>query len=887
MSNKKKSAEVLLKDSEEKLRSIFSAAPVGIGLVVNRVLMEVNNTFCRMTGYSRKELIGKSSEILYPDKEEFDFVGREKYEQITKLGMGSVETRFKCKNGKILNVVLSSAPLDNSDLTRGVTFTVLDITDRITAEQLLRLSEEKFRSIAENLSDVIFITDDKGILKYISPASRSFGYEPEECINKFFGEFIPTTELEKAMSVFKNALNSINTETNSSVIFNRKDGTQFYAELSGSPFKFADDKNGVLGLLRDISDKMRWENELRKVSQAVEQSPVSIIITDNNGTIEYFNPKLCEVTGYSKGELIGKNPRILSSGEKSKGDYEELWKTIKAGNEWKGEFHNKKKSGEFYWESASISPIKNDKNEITHFIAIKEDITLRKILETSIIESEKRYKELFLNNPVPTYIFDIATLEFVEVNDATVLKYGYSREKFASMTLKDIHLPEDVPDLIESIERLNGNVFQSVTMRHVRRDGTVFPVEITSHSLPEKNRRKTRLVMATDISERVKAAEQMKLAKEKAEASDNLKTTFLNNISHEVRTPLNGILGFAEIISQPDLSIEDRYESLSMLSESSDRLLNTITNFMDISLLTSGNLSVNKKVFFPGEKLRKTYNNYLKKCSDRGLELILEIEEKYNNISIYTDPEILQKILIQLFNNAIKFTEKGSIHYGFIKRKDTYEFFVRDSGIGIGEESVESIFDRFVKEERGASFVTEGSGLGLSVAKGMTSILGGTIRVESQSGKGSCFYFTIPDVNNITVHEAVKTDREIKEKSAKISILVAEDDETNFFYLNSILKRETEAKIIHALTGREAIDIFKSESDIQLILMDIKMPDIDGLEATRQIKQIDKKIPIIAITAYAMSGDAERIIDAGCDGYLSKPISKYSLMEKLAEFIKI
>jgi len=592
----KRAFDLLLRESEEKIQSIFRAAPVGIGLVANRVIMEVNDTLCKLLGYRRDELIGKSSEILYPSKDEFDLVGAVKYRQIALSGTGSVETVFKCKDGRLLNVILSSTPLDRTDNLKGVTFTVLDITERKKTEVALSESEEKFRSIAENLSDIIFLTDTNGIITYVSPSVEVLGYSADEFPGKYFGEFLVDGELEKAVPFFSNALNLVNISSTVQLLFKRKDGSAFVAELSGSAFYFGNQISGVLGLLRDISDKVKKDNELRKLSRAVEQNPVSIVITNTGGIIEYANPKMCEVTGYSIDELIGRNPSVLSSHEKSVEEYRILWHTIKAGKEWHGEFHNKKKNGELYWESALISPIKNEKDEITHFLGIKEDITLRKLLEESTWESEKRYRELFLNNPIPTYIFDETTLEFVEVNDAAIESYGYSRDEFASMSLKDLRIKEDIPVLMNSILSLGKGIYHSTGMRHLKKDGTLFPVEITSHSLPEKNGRKTRLVTATDITERIKAAEQMIIAREKAEASDRIKTTFLNNISHEVRTPLNGILGFAEIMNQPGLTAEERKESLTMLFQSSNRLLNTITSYMDISLLTSGAMSVNMKL---------------------------------------------------------------------------------------------------------------------------------------------------------------------------------------------------------------------------------------------------------------------------------------------------
>jgi CheY-like chemotaxis protein len=308
---------------------------------------------------------------------------------------------------------------------------------------------------------------------------------------------------------------------------------------------------------------------------------------------------------------------------------------------------------------------------------------------------------------------------------------------------------------------------------------------------------------------------------------------------------------------------------------------------MDISLLTSGNISVHKNNFIPVQILRKISDKYKTICSNRKLELFLKIPEQTDKLSVNSDPEIFQKILSHLLNNAIKFTEKGSINYGYTIHKNELEFFVKDTGIGIGKESLNSVFEHFVKEDRGPLILTEGSGLGLSIAKGLIDIIGGNIRVESELGVGSCFYFTIPLIKDTEITLSGTSGREHKKITGGASILVAEDDEINFFFLKTLLTRETRAIVLHASNGREAIALFKANPGIVLILMDIKMPEIDGLEATRQIKLIKQDVPVIAITAYIMAGDEERVLGAGCDGYLAKPINKKILLEKMAEFVEI
>ena len=759
------------------------------------------------------------------------------------------------------------------------------------SELLLKESLRSLNTLIGNLRGMVYRcrNDEDWTMEFLGGGTEELtGYLPDELINNKNTSYGDLVYIDDREMIWQGVQEALIQKKHFELTYRitTKSGEIRWVWEKGEGILGEEGKIEFLeGFITDISDKVVREDELRKLSVAVEQSPVSVVITNTSGLIEYVNRKMCEVTGYSVEELTGRNPSILSSREKPREEYKILWDTIKSGDDWKGEFHNRKKNGELYWERATISPIKNDKEEITHFLGIKEDITQNKILEEAKIESEKKYHELFINNPLPAYIFDEKTLEFIEVNDATVHFYGYSREEFSSMTLKDLRCEEDIPELLKLVRELDDKVFHSANMRHRKKNGQVIQVEISSHSLREMNGHRSRLVMATDITEKVRAAEQMELAKEKAEASDKLKTTFLNNISHEVRTPLNGILGFAELVSQPGLSDTDRNESMLMLRESSNRLLATITNYMDISLITSGNLSLKIRDFSPVKMLSNLYNEYKVLLSDRKLDFFLDLPAQGAEVNISSDEEIVSKIISHLLNNAIKFTEKGYVRFGYKVNSGTIWFFVKDSGPGIDKESQEIIFRRFVKADKATDRISEGSGLGLSIVKGMADALGGSVRVESEPGKGSAFYFSVPLKSESVTSLQSGSSVEKGHKGKEFKILVAEDDQANFFYLNVILNQENFKQVLHASNGKEAIELFRSNPDIALILMDIKMPVIDGLEATRQIKQMNKNVPIIAITAYAMMGDEMRVISAGCDAYLSKPISKKKLLEKLVLFI--
>lgn len=267
---------------------------------------------------------------------------------------------------------------------------------------------------------------------------------------------------------------------------------------------------GAFILSIDLVEQRQAQERFHQLSLAVEQSPVSIIITNARGNIEYVNPKFIQLTGYSLDEVIGKNPRILKSGETPRERYEELWKTIRSGREWHGEFHNKKKNGELYWERASISPVKNDRGDITHFLAVKEDITARRAAEDSLLESEARYRALFDHNPNPMWIYDVETLQIVSVNEMAIRHCGYTREEFLAMTIADIHPPEDIPALLSHVGRHQEDIQRSGTWRHRKKNGEIIEVEVTSHALPDAHGKHYRVVAVDDVSERKRAEEAVR-----------------------------------------------------------------------------------------------------------------------------------------------------------------------------------------------------------------------------------------------------------------------------------------------------------------------------------------------------------------------------------------
>ncbi len=383
------------------------------------------------------------------------------------------------------------------------------------------------------------------------------------------------------------------------------------------------------------------------------------------------------------------------------------------------------------------------------------------------------------------------------------------------------------------------------------------------------------------IIERKKSEETIRLAFEKAKESDRLKSTFLSTMSHELRTPLNAVIGFSEIIDR-DTHIDEILEYLETISKSGTHLLSIVEDIFDISLLESGEVKIQKNDFdlysFMKE-IHEMVKNEQIEISKQDIDVQLKLGEDDGDILVHTDSRKLTQILLNLIKNALKFTHEGFVEYGYTKEKEkpVIKFFVKDSGIGISKEKQELIFDIFRQGDDSHTRKYEGIGIGLSVAKRLTELLGGSIWLESDEGKGSRFYFSIPYNNKIVKESdgAIIETKKISDFSGKTTLIV-EDDESNYLYLEALLKI-LNIEILWAVTGAEAIRFCSDNPDIDLVFMDIKMPDMNGYDATRQIKKFRPDLPIIAQTAYALVGDDKKAEDAGCNDYITKPFKKQDL----------
>jgi len=424
--------------------------------------------------------------------------------------------------------------------------------------------------------------------------------------------------------------------------------------------------------------------------------------------------------------------------------------------------------------------------------------------------------------------------------------------------------------------------FESVL---VHKSGEEIQIEMSS-SLTTWKGVQAQIVSFRDVYERKKYELELVEAKRKAEESDRLKSAFLANMSHEIRTPMNGILGFTSLLMEPDLTGEQQQNYIEIIRESGDRMLNTVNDIIEISKIETGQISISFKKVNINEQLEYLCNFFKPEIEEKGLELKIIEKLPADQSTIMTDVLKINSILTNLIKNAIKYSKTGSIHLSCKQHDNHLLFTIKDNGIGIPQNRIDAIFDRFVQADITDKRAYEGSGLGLAITKSYVEMLGGEIWVESVQGNGSTFYFTIDYLMAETQSPFLKLKDKGAQNGAEESlILVAEDEDVGFLLIESFLSNEN-YKLMRAKNGREAVEMVRKNNDISLVLMDLKMPEMDGLEATEKIREFNTDISIIAQTAYALEGDKAKALNAGCNGYISKPIHRQELIAGIEKLLR-
>ena len=691
--------------------------------------------------------------------------------------------------------------------------------------------------------------------------------------------------------------------------------------------------NELITLNRELEQR-RLEAEknrekLLQLSTAVENSPVTIVITNKRGIIEYVNPRFTETSGYQAEEAIGQNPRMLSSGNQPNLLYKELWATILAGNTWRGDFCNKKKNGTLHWEHASISPIRGEDGTITHFVAIKDDVTeQRQMLDDLLVarNAADLAKERLI---LATKIGGIGIWEYDVVNNNLIWDEQMSRllgsqqeepsgsyEKWRRV----LH-----PDDLQRCEReiklaLQGEKEFDTEFRVVWPDSSIhFMRAIATVQLGNSGHPLRMIGTIWDISRFKQTEAQLKDFSERLEQKNNalkeslitveqalsVKAAFLANMSHEIRTPLNAIIGFSSLALKTAMPPRQK-DYIDKIHTAGEMLLNVVNDILDYSKMEAGQLIMEQIPFKLNVVVENASSMVRQKALEKGLNLSVATLQDAA-YSLVGDPHRLSQIVINLLNNAVKFTEHGEVVFETTLLEQENErlllkFSVSDTGMGLSEEQLARLFKPFTQADSSNSRRFGGTGLGLSISKQLVGNMGGTIWCESTPGQGSTFSFTawfgICQENDVEQarYSSVCSPVGSRNNDGNIMaphifsnsrILLVEDHKTSQQLAKEFLK-VTEAKVDIATNGREAVTmVIDGDTHYDLVLMDIQMPIMDGYEATRCIRS-DRRfssLPIIAMTAHALEEERQKILTAGMNAHITKPINARKMVEVIASYL--
>ncbi len=541
-----------------------------------------------------------------------------------------------------------------------------------------------------------------------------------------------------------------------------------------------------------------------------------------------------------------------------------------------------------------------------------------KAAEAELIKSKKFTESIISQAQDGIIVLDLDG-KFIQVNRAFENMTQYPIGDLLGKHLREVFLKSHSTGSFTIFELLSKSAGKNIDWDFVRKDNSSFPVTVSaSFILDDEGKPDMIMAIIKDVTEYKRILEELTLhkehfeelvdkrtkelaitnkkllvAKEKAEESDRLKSAFLSNMSHEIRTPMNAIIGFSQILKDTNISKEAHSEYTDIIINKGNLLMNIINDIIDISKVEADKIEIAKSVCnveMIMDEIQAGFINAGAGAKKGNLKLLFEKSGNQKGLMIFSDPFRLKQILANLIDNAIKFTSSGfvKVGYGIVNGKDGdfVKFRIEDTGIGIAPENIDLIFNRFRQIEDTHTREFGGTGLGLAITKKLVHLLKGKIWVDSEFGKGSTFYFTIPYLP-VTVKQenpvqapVLKSDYNWADKQ----VLIVEDNISSFLLLNSYLSI-TKIKTLHTVNGTEAVRICKSTPDIDIVLMDIQLPGLNGYEATRQIKSFNKELVIIAQTAYAMAGDEKKALEAGCDDYLSKPIEKENLLLLLSKYL--
>lgn len=910
----KRKAEQALVKSEERFRRLAENAQDLIyryEFIPNRQFTYVSPSATQLTGYTPDEHYADPNlavNMVHPeDKQYVESIGRD-FDNLTK----PITIRWIKKDGKVIWIEQKNVYMFNGkgDLF-AVEGVVRDITERKQSEIALKEMQLMAQATLDSISANICVVDDSGNILSVNKSWIEFATNNSENWNK----------LEVGANYFTACKNAAEPDKDAATQFLwgihlvfRGDKECFEMEYEChspterrwfvarvTPFESVKTKHKRVVITHEnITQQKLAENSVRESEERyssflnstvdiafIKDEGLRFIFINKTGELFYGKPQ-SEIIGFTDFDLLDHEfAHNCSLSDKQSLQSNKLVLNIETFN-----------SKIFETRKFPIK-LKNGKIGVAGFI---RDVTDIHSAQKAITESERKYRDLVENSLVGVYKTNTKG-EFLFANTALceIFEYDSPRDLISTDAKSIYKNPADRDTFLKAIyetgkvsnyeiEMLTakGNVKNIIISAAISKNTiSGMLLDITDRKQIEQELLAKQYEIETQNEEYRVLNEELNFAVGKAQESDKLKTAFLQNLSHEIRTPLNGIVGFTQLLKDKRDNFELSSQYIDIIEKSSDRLVNLISDLVDIAKIETGQVSLNFEEFNVNETLKELYVLFNKLADEKGLAIKVSNYLPSTNSIINSDKGKIYQVLSNLIKNALKFTETGTIEFGCIKDESKLEFFVKDTGIGISNEKQQVVFDRFVQGDTSLSRGYEGSGLGLSISKAFVEEFGGQISVESEPGKGSMFTFTIPCAN-LKLNSNLPSENEtvFNQINKDMKVLVVEDDVVSRMLLGEILK-DCEFSAEYARNGQEAVDKVKADDSFDFILMDLKMPIMNGYEATDIIRGLGYSKPIIAQTAYAGNEDKNRVNAGGFSAYLSKPINKSRLLETLNKVLGI
>ncbi|WP_168060369.1 PAS domain-containing hybrid sensor histidine kinase/response regulator [Candidatus Manganitrophus noduliformans] len=792
---------------------------------------------------------------------------------------------------------------------------VQDITAQQRTEKAWHKSEELLKIALEAGRMGVFEFDIRsGKVAWSPNLEKIHGLAPGTFGGTFedFKRDIHPDDLNRVLNRVQQTIQEKKTDYGVEYRIIKPNGETAWVEARGRVFY---DPNGgaerFVGLCMDVTARKGAEETLQNefaFRRAIEDAiPAGITMVDPNGRKTYVNRAFCDMVGWSESELVGADPPYLYWPPEEIDRISQAFEATMAGKVPPGGFELRfRRRNETRFDVVLTPvPVRDNHGALTGWLASVVDITGRKGIEQKLQESETQYRLLFETNPQPMWVYEIESMAFLEVNEAAVRHYGYSREEFLSMTVKEIRPPEDIPKLAQKHADVPKEVALGLrsagVWRHRKKDGTIIEVEITRSPIVFKGR-KALLILASDVTERRRAEEERvgllareQQARREAEAANRAKDEFLATVSHELRTPLNAIYGWARLLQMGDLDRETVTSAYETIERNAKAQAQLIDDLLDVSRIIAGKLRLDVRSIALKPVIEAAIETVQTAANAKGITLDSTFDERIESIS--GDPDRLQQVVWNLLSNAIKFTPTGGRVEIELRRIDSaIQIRVEDAGIGIHPEFLPYVFDRFRQAERVSTRFYGGLGLGLAIVRHLVELHGGTVSAESPGeGKGANFTVTLP----LKVLSEESPDPEMKRSEETmpptpammlegVEVLLV-DDEADARELLTLILQRSGARVITVSSTREAIDRLKRKKP-DLLVSDIEMPGEDGYSLIRKVRareaeRGERSVPAVALTAYAGRADRRRALMAGFQKHVPKPVDPAGLVAVVAGLI--